>query len=370
MSRPPRSPSRRSVPEPALDRLRSTLGELETAGRQRPDLAEPAALLREILTRIDSGGKVGNATTELAPVIRMLDSHGLSELAQEVSRARRSMVHGEERAEPVAPPPLEELRPELDESRWQEPPRASSPYPLIALAVVLVVAAVGSITLVVLRTGSDEARPTNEDASMAVALAEPTATTEPTPTRTPAPPLSPRTGESDPFLDALGEARLALQRGRPDAALARLEAASSYNATDARVVEIATAIRDRHVARAHEAMGDGRYPEAAEAIDEAESISDRFGLEPGPVDDARRRLDAADRFDVVDPTDLTRLRTAVGRRVEVLLDDGSVVPGTLKAVHDATLTLDRERAMQGGALRFSEEVPLAGVERVRVYEAP
>ena len=84
--------------------------------------------------------------------------------------------------------------------------------------------------------------------------------------------------------------------------------------------------------------------------------------------EAERRFAEMERYRMVQPDETAELRAGIGKRVEVKLEDGSLLIGRISQVTGTNLVLDIEDDVGGGIVSFTDEVPRSSIRWVRIWE--
>jgi hypothetical protein len=238
------------------------------------------------------------------------------------------------------------------------------PKPILAGLLVLVIAVVIAAAII-LEIGpfKPKAEPTP---------APPAPTPLPSPTPEPPPTPLPRDPNAPPsprerFADAMAHARLSLSEGNVDETMKYLAIAALIDRNDTSVIEVAKEVVDRLLGHAFVAAREGRWDEAARETAEARAVAQRFGVDESRIDAAERRHAEMEQYRIVRPGETQALREAIGRVVEVKLENGSVLVGQIAAVNRSTLVLDIEDDVGGGVVKFTDEVPLSTVRWIKIW---
>ena len=122
------------------------------------------------------------------------------------------------------------------------------------------------------------------------------------------------------------------------------------------------------VNRANAAAENGLWEIADLTLARAERLATRYGLDTQRVLDARYRHSRMERFRLVNPSDTAAVRAAAGRRVTVVLKNGSTEQSIIKGVAEGHLLLNEDTAVRGGAMYYVERIPLAEIDYLKVWE--
>jgi hypothetical protein len=378
---------------PVIARLREIERRCAAMGSRNEEFPLTQQRVASIIARLEAGQEpsgeklhFGRIARELFPVAHLFESVGFMSVGREIAHIERALREFDPEADDGAPVPspmvqqvssAAAVRPSEDTApeTVDEPttPSRSVPMPVV-IALLLLATAAAVAASIVLGIG-----PAARLAGRTRALPpSPTATPAPTPSPSPAPVLEPSptalsmaAGESAPrarLAAAVSQARLALARGDFDGALGQLTAAALVDRTDEDVVEIADVLVNHFVARAGEAADKGEWEEAAARLERAERLAMRFGLDEVRIEQMERRIAEMERYRFISPRDTRALRAAVGQRVDVILRDGRVRSGRIDTVGADTLVLDVVRELGGGGLLYTEELALAEVRTIKLYD--
>ncbi|MCW8983980.1 MAG: LSm family protein, partial [Thermoanaerobaculales bacterium] len=159
----------------------------------------------------------------------------------------------------------------------------------------------------------------------------------------------------------------ALSEGDIDETVKYLSIAGLIDRIDTSVLEVAEEAVDRLLALANVAAYERKWDEAARNTAEARSVANRFGLDTGRIDAAENRYAEMQLSRIVKPDETQVLRAAIGKDVEVKLDNGAVIVGRILAVDRSNLVLDIEDDVGGGVVSFTDEVPLSTVRWIKIW---
>jgi hypothetical protein len=312
---------------------------------------------------------------ELYAVERFFESNGFLSIAKEVAHVERTL---QEMAPPdevgAVTPPAEPAAPTagdldirdgddavLDEAR---PSPWTVPRPVAVVFALFVIAVVACIVIVL----NHERLLGGDIEPVAEATPLPTATV-PAPTPTPA---RPRDGSGPPpgavLAEAIGRARLALADNDIEAAMDHLSRAALVDPDHGSVLATAGQIIERLIDNADAAADAGLWEIAQLTLARADRVATRFGLDATAIDRAARRHARMDRFALVDPADTSAVRAAAGRRVTVHFKDGSTRDSVIKGIDGRRLLLDEDTEVRGGAVYYTDEIPLADIDFLKVWE--
>lgn len=377
---------------PIIARLRDIERKCSSMGSRNEEFPLMRSRVAAVIARLEAlEGGAGDAVglsalaRELFPVAHLFESVGMMAVGREIAHVERSLRELD--SEP-APPPAGALRqpaaapagaPRVPQPADPEPPRPVPPQPAgpgapVVVAILLLLIALVVAATIVLRIGpaarllGRERRPPAA-ASAAETAAPPAPDPSPRPTPTPAPPPVPAPAEASRRLhDEISEARLALARGDLEGATQHLAAAALIDRRNDKLPEIGDRLVDAFLAEAERAAASGQWERAAELIDRARRMGLRFGFDEARVRETERRIGAMERFELLSPQDLRAIGAAVGRRAEVRTREGSLRSGRIAGVAGSTLLLEVVREVGGGGLRYTDELPLAEVAEIKVFE--
>jgi hypothetical protein len=311
---------------------------------------------------------------ELYAVERFFESNGFLSVAKEVAHVERAL-------EALAAPDEEPVLPTSEQTTFDaaggpgpgetgdehetEPAvsRWAVPKPLAATMALFVVA-IAICAVIIYRLEFAEPAPTRVDS-------------RPTPAPTPAPPAPTPTIEaarpSGPapgavLAEAVGKARLSLAEGDVDATIDHLSQAALIDPDHSTVLGTATQLVDLLVDRANGAAESGLWEIADLTLARAERLATRYGLDTQRILDARYRHSRMERFRLVKPSDTAAIRAAAGRRVTVVLRDGSTEQSIIKGVADGELLLNEDTTVRGGAVYYVERIPLTEIDYLKIWE--
>ncbi|MFC2144086.1 hypothetical protein ACFLQM_00155 [Acidobacteriota bacterium] len=374
---------------PVIARLKEIERKCDSMGTRNEEFPLMKDRLRSIIARLEAGEEPSgeplayrSMARELFPVAHLFESVGFMSVGKEIAHVERSLQELEpapaspDRADPTARPsptssaaktqPVSETA-EQDLTRTEdeeEPSGEGVPKPILGGVFVLVVA-VSIAAAIILEVGPFKPKPDPTPVP-------PTPTPLPSPTPEPPPTPPPRDPNAPPsprerFADALAQARLSLSEGDVDETMKYLAIAELIDRNDNAVIEVAEEVVDRLLGLAFVAAGEARWDDAARETAEARTVAKRFGLDEGRIDAAERRNAEMALYRIVQPEETQILRAAVGKLVEVKLDNGSVLVGHIAAVNRSTLVLDIEDDVGGGVVSFTDEVPLSTVRWIKIW---
>ncbi len=341
-------------------RIGAVLERLRTAGEPDDEPIPYAALARQLFA-----------------VERFFESNGFLGLAKEVAHVERILIDAagpDEAAEPDTPVASDEVRPDpgadipddiVDEATVDQPSRWVMPGPVAAVLAAFVLAV---LTCIVVIANRDRLFSTRVDTPPAVPTARPSPTRA-APTPTPRPPRD--ASEPAPgavLAEAVGDARLALADDDIERAMDALSRAALVDPNHATVLATARQIMQRLLDNADAAAEAGLWDIAELTLARAGRIATRFGLDHTPIERAAHRYERMDRFRIIGPSDTRAITGAAGHRVTLQMKDGSTRDSVIKGVADGALLLDEDTEVRGGAMYYVDEVPLADVDFLKVWE--
>jgi hypothetical protein len=168
--------------------------------------------------------------------------------------------------------------------------------------------------------------------------------------------------------EELSKARLAIAREDLESAVDHLSAAAMIDRDNTTVLEIADQLVYRLVDRANAVTELGRWSDAERYLERAHRIAMRFGIETAPIDSAAKRYAAMERFSIIGPDDTAAMTGAIGRRVIVVLTERDRRSGRIEGLTGDVLLLEVDSDVEGGVVRFIDEIPLAAITSIKVYE--
>ncbi len=340
--------------------------------------------IASVLERLQDGAEDDKAPVpfaalarELYAVERFFESNGFISVAKEVAHVERILQEMAPPDESAAPASVaaaaraqhdeaaaaddvgDDTIAEAPASRWKVP------RPLAAVFVLFVVAVVACIVLAV-----------NHDRLLSGRVATVETAVTPRPTATipvPTPRSTSQKTVDGPapgavLSEAVGQARLALAANDIETAMDHLSRAALVDSDHGSVLATAGQIIERLVDNADNAADAGLWEIAELTLARASRVATRFGLDATIIDQAARRHARMDRFEIVDPGDPAAVIAVVGRRVTILFKDGSTRESVIKGVDGPQLLLDEDTAIRGGAVFYVDQVPLAGIDSITVWE--
>jgi len=374
---------------PVIARLKEIVRKCDSMGTRNEEFPLMKDRLTSIIARLEAGEEPSGdplayrtMARELFPVAHLFESFGFMSVGKEVAHIERALQALGPASEspagsgvPAHPSPptsaastsqsFEAEEREITEADGkEEDSREGVPKPILGAVFVLVIA-VAVAAAIILETGpfQPKAESTPVPATPAP-LSNPTP--EPHPTKRPRDPnalSSPR----ERFADALAQARLSLSEGDVDATIKYLSIAGLIDRNDNSVLEVAERIVDRFLGQAGAAAADSNWEEAALNTAQARSVAKRFSLDTRRIDSAERRHAEMEQYRIVEPEETKTLRAAIGKQVEVKLENGSVLVGQIAEVKSSYLVLDIDDDVGGGVVSFTDEIPLATIRWVKIW---
>jgi hypothetical protein len=373
---------------PVIARLKEIERKCDSMGSRNEEFPLMKDRLKAIIARLEAGEEPSgeplayrSMARELFPVAHLFESVGFMSVGKEIAHVERSLQELEPapsspveaglsaRPSPtssaaVTQPVSEAEQDSADGEDEREPSAEGVPKPILAGLLVLVIAVVIAAAII-FEVGpfKPKAEPTP---------VPPAPTPLPSPTPEPAPTPLPRDPDAPPgprqrFADAMARARLSLAEGNVDETMKYLAMAALIDRNDTSVMEVAEEVVDRLLGQAFVAAGEGRWEEAARKSAEARAVAQRFGLDESRIDAAERRHTEMEQYRIVRPGETQALREAIGKVVEVKLENGSVLVGQIAAVNRSTLVLDIEDDVGGGVVKFTDDVPLSSVRWIKIW---
>ena len=118
-----------------------------------------------------------------------------------------------------------------------------------------------------------------------------------------------------------------------------------------------------------DSAADGGLWEIADlTLTRADRIATRYGLDHHRIEASSRRYARMERFRLVQPSDPKAIRAVTGHRVAVVFRDGSVRESIIKGVEADHLLLDEDTEVRGGAMYYTERIPLSDIDYLKVWE--
>jgi hypothetical protein len=375
---------------PVIARLKEIERKCESMGSRNEEFPMMKDKLARIIRRLEAGEEPSgeplayrDMARELFPIAHLFESVGFMSVGKEIAHIERSLRElapettspGGSGAPTSRSPtssaasiaaPLAAGESLLDRDKEDaEAERESMPKPILAGLVVLVTAILVAVA-VVLEIGPFE-RKADPTPVPATPTAVPTPAPEPTPTAAPLDPNATPTSR-ERLADAISQARLAIRNGDLDAAVKHLSIAALTDRNDTSVIEVAERIVDELLRAATIAASETRWQDAAASTTQARTVAIRFDLDTNRIDAAERRFAEMERYRMVQPDDTAALRAGIGKRVEIKLEDGSLLVGRISRVTSANLVLEVEDDVGGGIVSFTDEVSRSKIRWVRIWE--
>jgi len=314
---------------------------------------------------------------ELYAVERFFESNGFLSVAKEVAHVERTLEsfaspdESESATDPaaIAVTFSDAEEEDLSEDNDTEPSPGSSrwsvPRPLAAVMFLFLAAIVVCVVIIVRHENST------------VETIEPTVL-QPTPAA-PAPPSRPTAVPRSAGVAAtpvpgailaeeVGKARLALVEGDIEGTIDHLSQAALVDADHATVLGTARQLVDLLVDRADTAVDSGLWEIADLTLARAGRIATRFGLDTHRIEQAAHRHAQLERFILIQPGDTDAIRAAAGKRVTVFLKDGSKRNSVIKDAQGGQLLLDQDTTVRGGAMYYTEKVPLGDIDYLKIWD--
>lgn len=374
---------------PVIARLKEIERKCDSMGTRNEEFPLMKDRLTSIISRLEAGEEPSGEplayramARELFPVAHLFESVGFMGIGKEIAHVERALQAFEPTpASPAGPasavgpsptssaaatPPPSEER-EQDLTRVDIEPEPSSdrvPKPILGGFFVLLIA-IAVAAAVVLKIGPFQPKP-DPTPVPATPTPIPSPTPEPRPTplaRDPNAPPSPR----ERFADAMAQARLSLAKGDIDETVKYLSIAGLIDRNDNSVLEVAERIVDLLLEQASTAAAVLNWEEADQNLAQARSIAKRFSLDTRRIDAEERRYAEMEQYRIVEPEETQTLRAAVGKQVEVKLENGAVLIGRIAEVRPSSLILDIDDDVGGGVVSFTDEIPLSTVRWVKIW---
>ena len=370
---------------PLIARLREIEKKCASMGSRNEEFPLMEERLRSIIKRLDAGEEPSGKplayremAREIFPVAHLFESVGFMSVGKEIAHVEKAFKElAPEEADSDAPKTPESARRTATEPAAAAEPGAAAegtdddgldhhvPRP-VAAGLVVLLAAIVITTMIVLEVGPFRPK-------LPVRPAAPAAPVETPLTPSPLPilvhtPARPMPGPSNTLADEVAAARLALFQSDHEAAIKHLSAAALINRNHTGVLEIAQELVGRLVGDAEAAAADGRWEDAERILERARRVAMRFGLETTAIDRTAQRHAAMERFVIITPDNTRIIRSSTGRRVELSMADGSVRTGRIEGVAGADLLLEVVSDVGGGIVSYSDKVPLASINTLKIFE--
>jgi hypothetical protein len=368
---------------PLIARLRDIQRRCGAMGSRNEEFPLMEERLGSIIQRLEAGEEDSgeplqfmDMARELFPITHLFESYGFTTVGKEIAHIERALRDlapdsASESVPSVLQPqtPIETPAPEsADDPRKTEDEKTTGegiPTPVLIGLLVLVGAIATAGAIILLRS------PIQPDLVIEPTAPPTTTTTEQSPQPQPtsiARPISETPPPAARLAEAIGEARLALNRGDLDAAIDHLSAAALVDVDDNSVLETAQRVVDGLVGAADAAANRGEWSTAEERLARARRVAMRYGLSTAKVESAQRRYASMERFQIFAPEDVGSIRDAKGKRVVVTLLNGSIREGRVHGVEGASLLLDVDSDVGGGGtMRYTDEIPLAEIREIKAF---
>ncbi len=373
-----------------IARLKDIERKCDSMGTRNEEFPLMKDRLTSIISRLEAGEEPSGdplayraMARELFPVAHLFESVGFMGIGKEIAHVERALQDLEPassssdrpdasvRSSPTSstaatPSSIESGEQDLTHADTDEgPPSEGVPKPILGGVFVLLIA-VAVAAAIILKIGPFQ--PKSEPTPIpSTPTPLPSPTPEPAPTPTPRDPNAPPSTR-ERFADAMAQARLSLSEDEIDETVKYLSIAGLIDRNDNSVIEVAERIVDRFLGRARAAAADLKWEEAAQNLAEARSIAKQFSLDTQRIDAAERRYAEMEQYRIVEPAETQALRAAIGKQVEVKLENGSVLVGRIAAVSSSNLVLDIDDDVGGGIVSFTDEIPLSTVKWVKIWE--
>lgn len=375
---------------PVIARLKEIERKCDSMGTRNEEFPLMKNRLTSIIARLEAGEEPSGEplayramVRELFPVAHLFESVGFMSVGKEIAHVERALQEldpapaspagtvatthpSRTSSAAVAPPASESGERELTHAdSEQESSRESVPKPILGGVFVLLIA-IAVAAAIILKIGPFQPR---AESTPVPPSSTPVPSPTPEPPPTPLPPEADATpGARERFANALAQARLSLSEGDIDATVKYLAIAELIDRNDNSVLELAERIVDRLLGQANVAASESKWEEAALNTAQARSIARRFSLDTGRIDAAEHRYAEIKQYRIVDPGETQTLRTAIGKHVDVKLENGSVLVGRIADVDSSTLVLDIDDNVGGGIVSFTDEVPLSTIRWIKIWE--
>lgn len=377
---------------PVLARLREIERKCQSMGSRNEEFSLMQDRLEGIVARLEAGEETDGApldlrriARELFPVAHLFESTGFMSVGKEIAHIERSLMdlapdsdtHEVSPSQPSqrgfasssASKQTVELTPEPRDEADVE--ARSVPLPVVVGLFLLVLAAAGAAAII-FDIGPFARRRPPLSTQATSETAQPTAIAQPTPS--PVPPPTPARGAEPTAIPRgllaaeVASARLALAKGDLETAATHLSEAARIDRTEPDLKEIAEQIVRGLVGRAATAADNAEWETSGSHLERAERTAMRFGVKTAQIESERARIAAMERFVVVGPADRQTVLRSIGRRVEVALADGATRTGRIESIDSSDLVLNVDSRVGGGAVQFTEEIPLSTIRSLKIFE--
>ena len=375
---------------PVIARLKEIERKCDSMGTRNEEFPLMKDRLTSIIARLQAGEEPSGEplayramARELFPVAHLFESVGFMGIGKEIAHVERALQELEPataspdgvsvtaRRSPTSsaaaePPTSESGERDVDDADGEEETsREGVPKPILGGVFVLMIAIVVAASIIL------ELGPFQPKAEPTPTL--PTPTPQPSPTPEPPPTPLQRDPNATPsprerYAEALAQARLSLSEGDLDATVKYIAIAGLIDRNDNSVLEVAQEVLHRLLGQANAAAAEFNWAEAARLAAEARSIANQFSLGTGIIDAAENRYAEMQLYRIVEPYATQTLRAAIGKQVEVKLNNGSVLVGRIASINSSDLVLDIDDDVGGGFVSFTDEIPLTTVRWVKIWE--
>ncbi len=314
---------------------------------------------------------------ELYAVERFFESNGFLSIAKEVAHVERTLESfaqaneprlaitdtninpASDASDPESPTDDDDFEIEAGPSRW------AVPKPLAVVGLISVIAIAVCVVIIVRHqtTAGTKVEPAASQPAPQKTIPQPRPTATP---RTIAKSTTPAPGAI--LAEAIGKARLALADGDIDGAIDQLSKAALVDSDNATVLGTANQIVDLLVDRANAAVDGGLWEIANLTLVRAERIATRFGLDTHRIVQSKRRHAQLTHFTLVQPGETETIRASAGMRVTIFFKDGSQRESIIKGAQGGQLLLDQDTTVRGGAVYYTEKVPLGEIDYLKVWD--
>ena len=375
---------------PVIARLKEIERKCDSMGSRNEEFPLMKDRLRSIIARLEAGEEPSgeplayrSMAHELFPVAHLFESVGFMGVGKEIAHVERALQEREPapaspdgtgvtaRPSPTssaaAAPPASEVgeRELTDADGEEEPSREGVPKPILGGVFVLLIA-VAVAAAIILEIGPFQPKPEPTPVP-ATPTPLPSPTPEPPPTPLPRDPNAPPSPRAR-FADALAQARLSLSEDNVDETVKYLSIAGLIDRNDNSVLEVAEQVVDRLLDLADDAATASKWEEAARKTAEARSVAKRFSLETRRIDAAEQQHARMEQYRIVEPGETQALRAAIGKQVEVKLENGSVLVGRIAEINSFNMVLDIDDDVGGGIVSFTDEIPLSTVRWIKIWK--
>jgi hypothetical protein len=374
---------------PVIARLKEIQRKCDSMGARNEEFPLMKDRLTSMIARLEAGEEPSGEpiayramARELFPVAHLFESVGFMGVGKELAHIERALQNFDP-APPSPDPSSAPARPvpttsavatsSATETGAHEGRPADTedaltgegvPKPILGGVLVLMIA-IAVAAAIILKIGPFKPKPAASPIPAAPTLL-PSPIQESAPTAAPRD-SNPQPGPRERFADAMAQARLSLSEGDTDETIKYLSIASLIDRNDTSVIDVAGRIVDQFIDQASVAAADMEWDEAAQNLAEARSIARRFSLDPRRIDAAEHRFAEMEQFRIVDPEEKQALLAAIGKHVEVKLEDGTVLTGRIAEVGSSTLILDIDDDVGGGVVSFTDEVQISTIEWVKIW---